>query len=44
MFRRVQVRPFDMMKSKFRFYDLEGVRTNVNIERAVEVAAEVQSA
>src|SRR3970040_2419560 len=44
MLRRVQVRPFHIVEGKFRSDHFERARTDVYVERAVEVAAEVQSA
>ena len=40
----MQVCPLDVMKSKFRFDQLEGERTDVNIQCAVEITLQVQSA
>ena len=40
----MQVRPLDVMKSKFWFDQFERERTNVYVQRAVEIAVEVQSA
>jgi len=44
MFGGMQVCPFDMAESEFRFDQLECKRTNIDIQRAVEITLEVQAA
>ena len=44
MLRRVQIRPLDVLKSVFWFDQLESMQTNVYVKRAIEIAAQVQSA
>jgi hypothetical protein len=40
MLRRVQVCPLDVLKSVFWFDQLESMRTNIYVERAIEIAAQ----
>lgn len=44
MFGRMQVRPFDVVEREFRSDEFERAGTDVDVERAVEVSAEVESA
>src|SRR4030095_10994378 len=42
MFRRMQVCPFNVMKSKFGFEHRKFLRLNINIESTVEVTTEIK--
>ena len=44
VFGRMQICPLDMMKGEFWLDQLEGMRTSIYVERAIKVAAQVESA